>query len=170
MTTLPVARTLKRRPARVLPETRLSLIPLSVAPKTRTLLATSLARGDSLEMVARQRQALRRILSPDDDRYLEFQVWQEGVPRYVEIAAADAAARAGEASDAFRRLADYVTYAELANRLRRDLDRQLAELNLARERRIAFYSLGAGIALLLERSDGSWKKRYQEHLFTLLSP
>ena len=133
-------------------------------------LATSLARGDSMEIVARQRQALRRILSPDDDRYLEFQLWQEGVPRYVEIAAADAAARAGEASDAFRRLADYVTYAELANRLRRDLDRQLAELNLARERRIAFYSLGAGIALLLERSDGSWKKRYQEHLFTLLSP
>jgi hypothetical protein len=133
-------------------------------------LASALAGGESMETVRRQRQALRRILSPDDDRYLEFQLWQEGVPRYVEIAAAEAAARAGEASEAFRRLPDYVDYGELATRLRGDLDRQLAELSLPRERRVAFYSLGAGIALLLERSDGSWKKRYQEHLFTLLSP
>jgi hypothetical protein len=133
-------------------------------------LATALADGESIETVRRQRQALRRILSPADDRYLEFQLWQEGVPRYVEIAAADAAARAGEASEAFRRLPDYVDYGELATRLRGDLDRQLAELSLARERRVAFYPLGAGIALLLERSDGSWKKRYQEQLFTLLSP
>jgi hypothetical protein len=133
-------------------------------------LATSLAGGDSMETVARQRQALRRILSPDDDRYLEFQLWQEGVPRYVEIAAAEAAARAGESSETFRRLPDYVDYGELATRLRGDLDRQLTELSLPRERRVAFYSLGAGIALLLERSDGSWKKRYQEQLFTLLSP
>jgi hypothetical protein len=133
-------------------------------------LATALAGGESIETVRRQRQALRRILSPDDGRYLEFQLWQEGVPRYVEIAAAEAAARAGEASEAFRRLPDYVDYGELATRLRGDLDRQLAELSLPRERRVAFYPLGAGIALLLERSDGSWKKRYQEHLFTLLSP
>ena len=133
-------------------------------------LATALADGESIETVRRQRQALRRILSPDDDRYLEFQLWQEGVPRYVEIAAAEAAARAGESSETFRRLPDYVDYGELATRLRGDLDRQLTELSLPRERRVAFYSLGAGIALLLERSDGSWKKRYQEHLFTLLSP
>src|SRR5262245_10000077 len=48
-------------------------------------LATSLARAEPIETVTRQREALRRILSQDDDRYLEFQLWQEGVPRYVEI-------------------------------------------------------------------------------------
>jgi len=130
-------------------------------------LATSLARGDSMETVARQRQALRRMLSPDDDRYLEFQLWQEGVPRYVEIAAAEAAARAGDPSEAFRRLPDYVPYADLADRLRHDLARQLKELCLARERRVAFYSLGAALALLLERSDPGWKARYQQDLFSL---
>jgi len=130
-------------------------------------LARSLARGDSMETVARQRRALRRMLSPDDDRYLEFQLWQEGVPRYVEIAAAEAAARAGDPSEAFRRLPDYVPYADLADRLRHDLARQLKELCLARERRVAFYSLGAALALLLERSDGGWKARYQQDLFSL---
>jgi hypothetical protein len=47
-------------------------------------LATSLARAEPIETVVRQREALRRVLSPDDDRYLEFQLWQEGVPRCVE--------------------------------------------------------------------------------------
>jgi hypothetical protein len=130
-------------------------------------LATSLAGAESVEGVARQRNALRRILSPADDRYLEFQLWQEGVPRYVEIAAAEAAATAGEPSESFRRLPDYVPYAEHAARLRRDVDRQLAELSLGRERRVAFYSLGAAIAMLLERSDASWKTRYQQRLFSL---
>lgn len=131
-------------------------VPVQQAVKA---LATSLARTEPIETVARQREALRRILSPNDDRYLEFQLWQEGVPRYLEIAVADAAARAGEPG-----------YAELASRLRGDLDRQLAELSLGRERRVAFYSLGAGYARLLERIDGSWKRRYQERLFILLSP
>jgi hypothetical protein len=139
-------------------------LPVQFAMKA---LATSLARGDSRETITRQRQALRRTLSPDDDRYLEFQLWQEGVPRYVEIAAAEAAAGAGEPSEAFRRQPDYVPYADLAARLRRDLGRQLTDLSLGRERRVAFYPLGAALALLLERSDGSWKSRYRQDLFTL---
>jgi hypothetical protein len=133
-------------------------------------LATSLARAEPIETVARQREALRRILSPDDDRYLEFQLWQEGVPRYVEIATAEAAAGAGEPPVEFRRLPDYESYAELAKRLRGRLGAELAEPNLRRDRRVVFYSIGAGLAMLLDRSDGSWKRRYQEGLFTLLSP
>jgi hypothetical protein len=122
-------------------------------------LAGSLARGEAMETVARQRQALGGTLSPDDDRYLEFQLWQEGVPRYVEVAVAEAAARAGEPG-----------YAELAKQLRSRVASELAGLNLGRDRRVAFYSIGAGLAMLLDRSDGSWKRRYRESLFTLLSP
>jgi hypothetical protein len=135
-------------------------------------IARALASDSSIRQVSREREALRRRLSPDDDRYLEFQLWQEGVPRYVEIAAAEAAAHAGEPSGVFRRLPDYVPYASLAARLRRELDRQLTGLNPGRDRRIAFYALGAGLALLLDRSGGDWKRRYEERLFSLapLSP
>ncbi|HEY7611708.1 MAG TPA: hypothetical protein VH764_01840 [Gemmatimonadales bacterium] len=117
--------------------------------------------------LARERAGLRRVLSPEDDRYLEFQLWQEGVPRYVELAAARAAARSGEPPGAFRRLPDYVPYAELAARLRHDLERQLAELSLGRERRIAFYRLGAGLALLLEQGDEDWQLAYRRHPFSM---
>jgi hypothetical protein len=132
--------------------------------------AVSLARMEPLESVTRQRQALRRTLSPDDDRYLEFQLWQEGVPRYLEIAVAEAAGGAGEPAEGFRRLPDYERYTDLAKRLRRRLESELAEVKLGEERRVAFYSIGAGVAALLDRSDGTWKRRYEERLFTLLSP
>lgn len=137
-------------------------------------LAAAVAQGltapdpaGALAAAARERSALRRRLSPEDDRYLEFQVWQEGVPRYIEIAAAEAAAKAGEPAEEFRRLPDYLSYGELAVRLRRDLARQLAELSLGTERRVAFYALGAGLAALLERGGGDWKTRYRERPFTL---
>ena len=134
--------------------------------------ARALASDRSIDQVTREREALRRELSPDDSRYLEFQLWQEGVPRYLEIAAAQAAASAGEPSEVFRRLPDYVAYADLAARLRRKLDRQLTELDLGHDRRTTFYPLGAGLALLLERAGVDWKRSYEEHLFSLapLSP
>ncbi|HEU4525600.1 MAG TPA: hypothetical protein VFR62_11295 [Gemmatimonadales bacterium] len=144
--------------------------PYDSAPVQRAAeaLAASLARGETPDAVTRLRQALRRTLSPDDDRYLEFQLWQEGVPRYLEIAVAEAAARAGEPSQASRRLPDYEGYADLAFRLRNELDRRLEDLSLGRERRIAFYALGAGMARLLDGNDEGWKRRYRENLFTLL--
>jgi hypothetical protein len=152
--------------------------PYDSGPVQRSVkaLASSVTRalaGDrSIEQVTRGREALRRQLAPDDNRYLEFQLWQEGVPRYVEIAAAQAAVSAGEPLEAFRRLPDYVTYADLAARLRRKLDRQLTELNLGQDRRIAFYPLGAGLALLLDRNGGEWKRTYEQRMFSLapLSP
>jgi hypothetical protein len=83
---------------------------------------------------------------------------------------AEAAAQAGEPGEAFRRLPDYERYADLARRLRRRLEERLSELNLGEERRVAFYALGAGVAAVLDRSDGDWKQRYAEQLFTLLPP
>jgi hypothetical protein len=146
--------------------------PYDSAPVQRAVraFASSLFRMKAMESIARQRQELRRRLSPDDDRYLEFQLWQEGVPRYVEIAVAEAAARAGEPGEGFRRLPDYERYADLAKRLRHRLESELTEVNLGRERRVAFYSIGAGLAALLDRSGENWKQEYKQHLFTLLSP
>lgn len=146
--------------------------PYDSAPVQRAVkaLATSLARRDTLEAVAQRHEALRRVLSPDDARYLEFQLWQEGVARYLEIAVAEAAARADEPSEAFRRLPDYESYSDVAKRLRRRLESELAELSLGKARRVAFYPIGAALAALLERSGEKWKEGYQQHPFALLPP
>ena len=108
------------------------------------------------------RDGVRAVLSPADGRYLEFQLWQEGVPRYVELAVARAAAEAGEPSEDFRRLPDYEPYAAAADRARRMLEAELENMSLGRDRRVSFYPLGAALALLLDRVRPEWKAGYFE--------
>ena len=106
--------------------------------------------------LAAERDRLRDLLSPADYRYLEFQLWQEGVPRFVEIAVAEAAGR------------DEVEYTHLAERLRSTLRKDLEGMSLGRDRRVGFYALGAGLALLLERVRPDWRLAYERHPFALL--
>ena len=131
-------------------------------------LAASLAAGVP-EAVVGERERLRGLLSAEDYRYLEFQLWQEGVPRYLELAVAEAALRAGEPGAAFRALPDFQPYEAVVRRLRARHDRDLAELHLESDRRVAFYPLGAGVAALLERSGRDWREAYERQPFSLLA-
>lgn len=92
-------------------------------------------------------------LSPADQRYFWFQVWQEGVSRYTEWRVAAAAGGDYEAA---------------AREIRAGIERSLAEPDLASQRRIAFYALGAGLALVLDQTDPSWRQRYRTHTFAPL--
>jgi hypothetical protein len=152
--------------------------PYDSAPVQRAVseLAASLADAlrapadagtDTSRAPAADRARLRRLLSPEDHRYLEFQLWQEGVPRFVELAAAEAAGRSGPPAAAFRDLPDYVPYAELAARMRLGMEAELEAMSLARERRTGFYTLGAGLALLLQRTRPDWKDHYARRPFEL---
>jgi hypothetical protein len=112
-------------------------------------------RADALRKLAADRDRLRGILSPADYRYLEFQLWQEGVPRFVEMAAAEAAGQ------------DHGEYRELAARMRRELQRELETMDTGRDRRVSFYALGAGIASLLEETRPGWREVYERRPFVL---
>lgn len=113
-------------------------------------------------------EAFTATLAAADARYLEFQVWQEGVARWVEYAVTRAAAADGGApAPAFRALPDHETYAALAERQQRQLAAELAPLALPERRRVAFYPLGASIALLLDRQGPGWKRRYTAEPFRL---
>jgi hypothetical protein len=106
------------------------------------------------------RDAVRAVLSSADGRYLDFQLWQEGVPRYIELAVARAAAETGEPAEAFRRLPDYEPYAAAADRARKTLQAKLEDMSLGKDRRVSFYPLGAGLALVLDRARPNWKAEY----------
>jgi hypothetical protein len=121
----------------------------------------------ALRNVVRAREALGRRVSAADYRYFEFQLWQEGVARFVEYVAARAAAGSGAPSARFLELSDYVPYATIAQRARWSLRRELEQLDLGRQRRVAFYSVGAAIALLLEDTRPDWKRTYMERPFAL---
>ena len=63
------------------------------------------------------RAALRVALPPDDERYLAFQMWQEGAARYTELLAARFAARHFTPSAAFLALPDFVPFDAAAARI-----------------------------------------------------
>lgn len=152
--------------------------PYDSAPVQRAMrsLATSLAqaldahpetRRHALQAVSDDRAALQSLLAADDYRYLEFQLWQEGVARFIEYAAARAAAGARDPSTEFRSLADYESYAQASDRALRDLRRELEQLDLAERRRVAFYPIGAAWALLLDQIRPDWKRVYARQPFRL---
>jgi hypothetical protein len=125
------------------------------------------AKAQALRAAVGARETLRGCLTAADYRYFEFQLWQEGVARYIEYAAARAAAKSEAPPAAFRSLPDYEPYSEVAIGARRSLRRELEQLALERERRVAFYPLGAAMALLLEESRSDWKRAYADRPFAL---
>ena len=80
--------------------------------------------------------------------------------RFTELAVAEAAARDGPPSEAFRRLPGYEPYAAAAERARRKILDQLDGLSLGRDRRVSFYPLGAALALVLDDARPDWKDAY----------
>jgi len=121
----------------------------------RALAAALAARGGgSLVPLARRYVALRRALAQAaGDRnwtYFDFQLWQEGVARWTEIAIARAASDQAGRDDAAAREQEILT--------------GLAAPDLAREGRLAAYALGAGEAMLMEACNFEWRIRYRTAL------
>ncbi len=110
---------------------------------------------------------LKKVLSPDDCKYFSFQCWQEGVARYTELKIAETAGGVYRAGEKFRSLLDYRPFGEVADSIRAGIFAQLAKPTLTELKRMAFYSLGAGEALLLDKVRPGWKKDYFRNRFSL---
>ncbi len=103
------------------------------------------------------RQARKNAFASVDaaqGRYGEFQLWQEGVARYSEIAIAEASI------ERFRRGQSSHDYSAMAINLRTRVLRNLDHFDMARDQRVSFYALGAGEALLLDRLSPKWREHY----------
>jgi hypothetical protein len=102
---------------------------------------------------------------PGDRKYFSFQLWQEGVARYTQIKAAEAAADY-QPTEAFAALADYTPFGAYALTVRaRTLD-ELKHIDMAQAKREVVYSFGAAECLLLDRLNPNWKTEYFQHLLT----
>jgi hypothetical protein len=115
---------------------------------------------DAVASYRQTRAAFKKMLAPNDYKYFAFQCWQEGVARYTEIAVARLAVGAHLQDPAF------LSYAQ-ATAIMRDGDdmyaavrKRLRTIPLQRDKRIDFYALGAGEALLLDRVRPDWRQRY----------
>jgi hypothetical protein len=104
-------------------------------------------------------------LKADDRRYFEFQVWQEGLARYTQIKAAEAAA-SYQPTDDFKRLKDYESFADYAKRARTDTENELSQADIAKWQRVVFYPYGACEGLLLDRLNPKWQSVYFKDRFS----
>ena len=122
------------------------------------------------DVVAAAQARLASLVTPDEFRYLDFQLWQEGVARYTELRVAELAASGYQPGAQFAALPDFTPYAEQAATIRAAMLRELKDARLAEQRRVAVYAMGAGLALLLDREQPEWRMRYLENPFTLSKP
>jgi hypothetical protein len=102
---------------------------------------------------------------PGDRKYFSFQLWQEGVARYVQIKSAEAAADY-QPTPAFAALPDYTPFSDYALTIRSRTLNELKSVDLAQSKRESFYPFGAAECLLLDRINPEWKSQYFQHLLT----
>ena len=105
------------------------------------------------------------MLAKQDRRYLSFQVWQEGVARYVELRATEAAANGYDPSLEFLTLPNIVAFSDIADKMRKTILTELENPNLQTHQRGSFYAFGAGLALLLDEENETWKNQYLTEKF-----
>lgn len=134
-------------------------------------LAGLLARSLTGDLAAGEASAalaeLRRNLDPADARYLDFQLWQEGVARFVEARAAEVLASDFELGSEFLALGAFGGWKEAAIAQFERTVEGLTTASLPDQGRVAFYPVGAALAVLLERHAPTWKDRYEDPRFAL---
>lgn len=137
----------------------------------RELLLQALAESDAdkakrlAQSYAVERKRVFSQLTTDDHKYWAFQLWQEGIARYTQIKAAEAAAEYQPSSE-YQQLADYESFAAYATRARRDTLDELKRADLGKWKRSFVYSFGGAEGLLLDRLHPGWQSEYFKHLLT----
>ena len=121
------------------------------AAAAQALLAAIEARGtaafgERLRDYAERRRAFAAAAGERNWRYFDFQLWQEGVARWTEIAIGKGSSDAAMRAEAETR--------------EREMLAELRAPDLARQQRIAAYPMGTGEAILLEACGPGWRARY----------
>lgn len=138
----------------------------------RDALLAALAETDEKKFKApaveyiRKRREFFAGLEPDEQKYFNFQLWREGIARYTEVKCAEAAANYQPTTE-FASLPDFSSFVELAKGKRAATLKELKGIDLAKDKRVMFYSFGAAEGFLLDRLRPDWKKQYFEHANTL---
>lgn len=138
----------------------------------RTSLLAALAETDpakfntAAQKYVAERRKFFAQLTENDRKYLSFQLWKEGIARYVQVRCAEVAAQY-QPTPEYRTLADFETFSSYALKARGQTLQELREVELPTSKRIVVYSWGAAEGFLLDRLNPKWQDGYFKNLFTL---
>jgi hypothetical protein len=116
--------------------------------------------GTALEAAQVYRTFLDRIGQPKDYSYSEFQEWNEGVAAYTQYRLAEAATQNYVPTLDFRTLPGFQGYAALWKQTYQNWPYLVKHAGRAARDRNAFYHLGMGKALALDKAYPAWKNQY----------
>jgi hypothetical protein len=139
---------------------RLRALLLGAVKETDVAKFTSAAK-----QYVRERNKFMAELSANDRKYLEFQLWQEGIARYTQIKVAEAAAKYQPTAE-YTALPDFEPFSKFSGAAEETLD-ELKQANLQQWKRTVVYSFGAAEGLLLDRLHPNWKDEYFKHPLTM---
>lgn len=112
------------------------------------------------------KKSMLKHLSKDDYNYMNFQMWQEGISRYIELQSLSVLARQSFSSE-FLALNDYERPIDIYERKLALNRKRLKEKSLSELKRGAFYVLGLFEGIALDIFKPSWKKSYLSASLTL---
>lgn len=114
------------------------------------------------------RESFRKFVGEENYRYMQFQLWQEGVALYTEWKLLETIlSDEFQPSPEFMELEDYISFDTLQRQIYQRITRQLENMNMPQWKRVSFYAFGAGEALVLDQWKPSWKDHYLEHMFEM---
>lgn len=85
--------------------------------------------------------------------------------RYTEYRIARLAAKLYKPSKEFARLKDFTSFEQDADATLNRILSRLPKLSLEKDQRVAFYTVGAAEALLLDEANPDWQRRYLAEKF-----
>jgi hypothetical protein len=142
------------------------------AVMSKALAAAVKARGTpefdpAVKAYLAEKESFRKLVKPDDYRYLAFQFWQEGIARYTEYRLAVLAAAGDPPGKEFQALPDYTTYQSVAKTILENIEKELGSVQLDKLKRTVVYNFGAAEGLVLDHVNPDWRKKYHQERFDL---
>lgn len=123
---------------------------------------------ESFEAYQQNKQTFRKRIGEENYRYMQFQLWQEGVALYTEWKMLELLNQDHyQPSSDFMALEDYMPFDSLQQQIFRRITRQLENMNMPEWKRVSFYAFGAAEAVLLDHIQPDWKEQYFERMFEL---
>ncbi|HEY0679637.1 MAG TPA: hypothetical protein VGD17_15235 [Chitinophagaceae bacterium] len=117
-----------------------------------------------LDQYMTERNKLKALLDSSDYRYFSLQIWQEGMARYAEFKFLSVMTGYTPTVECSQ-LSDFQPFSDLKNKYyKRELN-NITALELSKEKRIVFYSLGFGEGLLLDKINKNWRDLYNREKF-----